>query len=53
LIASYSAEVIGLGAITYGSWSALHWIGFVVGGISLLVIGESLAPTKPKGPSKK
>ena len=30
--------VAGFAAVTYGVWSAVHWLGWIVGGVSLLVI---------------
>lgn len=28
----------GLGAISYGAWEYAHWLGYVAGGVSLLVV---------------
>jgi hypothetical protein len=39
------ARVIELGgvmAVVYGTWSLAHWLGFLVGGVLAVVIGQRL-----------
>lgn len=46
VIASYAAELLGMCALSYGAFSLFHWLGFVVVGVSLILIGESLVPSQ-------
>ncbi len=54
MIASWTAELAGLSSLSYGAYSLVHWLGFMVAGLSLVLIGESLVPsTKAKKTGKQ
>ena len=35
-------EFLGFACLVFGAWALAHWFGFVIGGLVLLLIGNSL-----------
>lgn len=43
-------ELVGLAAVTTGAYMAVPWLGFLVGGAALLLVGYAMdyAPERPE-----
>lgn len=48
-----SAELAGIGAVSYGFWMAWHPLGPIVGGFALVAVGIIQAPAAPTQPSER
>ncbi|SKM81158.1 Uncharacterised protein [Mycobacteroides abscessus subsp. massiliense] len=45
-VLSVTVELVGVAAIVGGFWLVAPWLGLIVGGIALIVVGLALDPPK-------
>ncbi|AMQ66946.1 hypothetical protein SEA_CRACKLEWINK_10 [Mycobacterium phage Cracklewink] len=47
-LASGALQLAGVAAITYGCWLLAPWLGLIIGGVLVLLVGMALDPPARK-----